>query len=151
MSEVVTPRGEPLSVRLRAATRYGHERAEASPFLAALPAGRLDRGAYAALPGQGHHFRAALEQAGEVWRHHGVVGPFVCAALLRRTALEADLAWLADTDRLCPLWTVKSLWCGRSPRAARREPGGPATRRAETGVRATGTVVCDRGYGRCAG
>ncbi|MBM7814756.1 hypothetical protein JOE68_005621 [Saccharothrix algeriensis] len=66
-------RGEPLSVRLRAATRYEHERAEASPFPAGLP----DRGAWAALPGRSHHFRTALEQAGEVWRHDGVVGPFV--------------------------------------------------------------------------
>jgi heme oxygenase (biliverdin-producing, ferredoxin) len=90
---------EPLSARLRNATREEHERTESSPFVAALLDGRLDRDAYTALLGQSYLFYRVLEEAGEAWREDAVVGPFVSEELLRRAALEADLAWLAG-----PAW-----------------------------------------------
>lgn len=93
MTNVVT-RPESLSARLRSATRVEHERTESSAFVVALMDGRLDRGAYAALLGQSWLFYSVLEEAGESWRHDAVVGPFVSDALVRRDALEADLAWL---------------------------------------------------------
>ncbi|HEX6358236.1 biliverdin-producing heme oxygenase [Actinophytocola sp.] len=83
-----------LSARLRDATREEHERTESALFVVALMAGELDRGAYAALLGQSYLFYSVLEEAGERWRGDAVVGPFVSDALLRREALEADLAWL---------------------------------------------------------
>lgn len=89
---------ERLSARLRDATRDEHERTESSPFVVALLDGRLDRDAYAALLGQSYLFYAVLEEAGDRWRGDAVVGPFVTDALLRRDALEADLAWLSGPD-----------------------------------------------------
>lgn len=83
-----------LSTRLRDATKDEHERTESAPFVVALMAGELDRGAYAALLGQSYHFYSVLEEAGERWRGDAVVGPFLTDALSRRSALEADLAWL---------------------------------------------------------
>jgi heme oxygenase (biliverdin-producing, ferredoxin) len=95
-----------LSVRLRDATREEHERTESSPFVVALMAGELDLAAYTALLGQSYHFYTALEEAGERWRGDAVVGPFVSDPLLRRGALEADLAWLVGAgwrDEIAPL------------------------------------------------
>lgn len=89
---------ERLSARLRDATRDEHERTESSPFVVALMGGRLDRRAYAALLGQSYLFYAVLEEAGDRWRGDAVVGPFVSDALMRRDALEADLAWLSGPD-----------------------------------------------------
>jgi heme oxygenase (biliverdin-producing, ferredoxin) len=85
----------PLSARLRDATRDEHERTEAAPFVVALMGGELDRNAYTAMLGQTYVFYTVLEEAGERWRDDAVVGQFVSDALLRRAALEADLAWLA--------------------------------------------------------
>jgi heme oxygenase len=95
-----------LSARLRDATREEHERTESALFVVALMAGELDRGAYAALLGQSYFFYSVLEEAGERWRGDAVVGPFVSDALLRRDALEADLAWLLGAgwrDEIAPL------------------------------------------------
>lgn len=97
---------ESLSTRLRDATKGEHERTESAPFVVALMAGELDRGAYTALLGQTYLFYAVLEEAGERWRGDEVVGPFVSDALLRRGALEADLAWLLGAgwrDEVAPL------------------------------------------------
>lgn len=87
-----------LSVRLRDATKDEHERTESAPFVVALMAGELDRRAYAALVGQTYLFYSVLEEAGERWRGDAVVGPFVSDALLRRGALETDLAALIGPD-----------------------------------------------------
>lgn len=92
------PEAQCLSARLRDATRDEHERTESSPFVTALLDGRLDRSAYAALLGQSYLFYSVLEEAGDRWRGDPVVGPFVSDALLRRPALEADLAWLSGGD-----------------------------------------------------
>ena len=95
-----------LSARLREATSEEHERTESSPFVVALLAGELDRDAYTALLGQSYFFYSVLEEAGERWRGDAVVGPFVSDALLRRSALEADLAWLRGPgwrDEIAPL------------------------------------------------
>ena len=89
---------ERLSVRLRDATRDEHERTESSPFVVALMDGRLARGAYTALLGQSYLFYSVLEEAGDRWRGDAVVGPFVSDALVRRDALEADLAWLSGPE-----------------------------------------------------
>jgi heme oxygenase (biliverdin-producing, ferredoxin) len=95
-----------LSTRLREATKDEHERTESAPFVTALMAGELDRGAYSALLGQTYLFYSVLEDAGDRWRGDAVVGPFVSDALLRRPALEADLAWLVGPgwrDEVAPL------------------------------------------------
>jgi heme oxygenase len=97
---------ERLSARLRDATREEHERTESASFVTALMAGELDRGAYTAMLGQTYLFYAVLEEAGERWRGDAVAGPFVSDALLRRDALEADLAWLIGPgwrDEVAPL------------------------------------------------
>jgi heme oxygenase (biliverdin-producing, ferredoxin) len=91
----VAVHSEPLSARLKDATREEHERTEASPFVTALLDGQLDRDAYTALLGQSYLFYSVLEEAGEAWRGDEVVGPFVSDDLVRCAALEADLAWLA--------------------------------------------------------
>ncbi|WP_424185078.1 heme oxygenase (biliverdin-producing) [Actinokineospora sp. G85] len=91
---------EGFAARLRAATRGEHEHAERLPFFDALLAGALDRRAYTALLGQNHAFYTVLEDAGEVWRGHPLAGPFVVDALLRRSALEADLEFLLGADWL---------------------------------------------------
>jgi heme oxygenase len=99
MTNVVTrPAAEGLSARLRAATRAEHERAESAAFVTALLDGRLGRDGYIALLGQSYLFYSVLEEAGESWWHDGVVGPFLSADLVRRGALEADLAWLSGVD-----------------------------------------------------
>ncbi|OLR95136.1 biliverdin-producing heme oxygenase [Actinokineospora bangkokensis] len=85
---------EGFAARLRAATRDEHERAERSAFVADLLGGRLGLGAYAALLAQSHVFYGVLEEAGEHWRGDAVVGRFVIDGLLRRGALERDLAYL---------------------------------------------------------
>jgi heme oxygenase (biliverdin-producing, ferredoxin) len=95
-----------LSARLREATKEEHERTESAPFVVALMAGELDRNAYAAMLGQTYLFYSVLEEAGERWRGDAVVGPFVSDALLRRGALESDLAWLLGSrwqSRVAPL------------------------------------------------
>ncbi|TDV38671.1 heme oxygenase (biliverdin-producing) [Actinophytocola oryzae] len=95
-----------LSTRLRDATKEEHERTESSPFVVALMAGELDRNAYAAMLGQTYLFYVVIEEAGERWRGDAVVGSFVSDALLRRDALEADLAWLFGPgwrDEVAPL------------------------------------------------
>ena len=89
---------EGFAARLRTATRDEHERAERSAFVGALFAGALGRDAYAALLGQSHLFYSVLEEAGEAWRGDPVIGRFVMDPLLRRPALEADLAWLLGPD-----------------------------------------------------
>lgn len=89
---------ERLSARLRDATRDEHERTESSPFVVALMDGRLDRSAYTALLGQSYLFYSVLEEAGDRWRGDAVIGPFVSDALVRRDALEADLAWLSGPE-----------------------------------------------------
>ena len=89
---------ERLSARLRDATRDEHERTESSPFVVALMDGQLDRSAYTALLGQSYLFYSVLEEAGDRWRGDAVVGPFVSDALVRRDALEADLAWLSGPE-----------------------------------------------------
>jgi heme oxygenase (biliverdin-producing, ferredoxin) len=98
--------GGRLSTRLREATKDEHERTESAPFVTALMSGELDRDAYTALLGQTYLFYAVLEDAGERWRDDVVVGPFVSDALLRRGALETDLAWLIGPgwrDEVAPL------------------------------------------------
>jgi heme oxygenase (biliverdin-producing, ferredoxin) len=90
--------GERFSASLRRATRREHERAESAPFVTALLSGSLGLDAYAALLAQSLPIYTALERAGEHWTGHPVAGPFVRAELLRRAALEADLAWLLGPD-----------------------------------------------------
>lgn len=84
--------------RIKLATREEHERAERSGFVSALLDGQLDRAAYIAMAGQNHLIYSVLEQAAQAQRDAPVAGRFVFDALARRSALEADLTWLAGPD-----------------------------------------------------
>ncbi|PPK70423.1 biliverdin-producing heme oxygenase [Actinokineospora auranticolor] len=90
---------EGFAARLRMGTRDEHERAERSVFVEALLGGGLGREAYAGLLAQSYLFYGVLEDAGESWRGDPVIGGFVIDGLLRRGALERDLAFL-----LGPRW-----------------------------------------------
>jgi heme oxygenase len=83
-------RGDPLSVRLRAATRA----ARRSVFLDALAAGRLPFAAYADLAAQHWFVYEALELAAAAMADDPVAGTFVAPELHRLAAIEADLVFL---------------------------------------------------------
>ena len=87
-------RGDPLSVRLRAATRAAHDAAQRSGFLGALAAGRLPFSAYADLTAQRWFIYEALELAAAAMADDPVAAQFVAPELHRVGAIEADLAFL---------------------------------------------------------
>ncbi|MBB6567137.1 biliverdin-producing heme oxygenase [Kribbella sandramycini] len=71
-----------------------HQDAEGSSYLTALTGGRLDLTAYAALVAQHAAIYQALEDLADRLSGDPVAGRFVFPDLHRRTALEADLAFL---------------------------------------------------------
>lgn len=97
----------PLSTLLRQATAVQHARAETTPFITELMAGRLDRAAYLDLARQHHAIYAALEAAAEAHTEDPLGATFVMPQLHRTAALERDLTTLAgpgwpESTRLVP-------------------------------------------------
>lgn len=87
-----------LSARLRVATQAAHRRAESTPFVRALFAGRVTTDHYAVALRQWHAIYSALEAGQEALKHHAIMGEFVDPALYRRPALENDLARFSSSD-----------------------------------------------------
>jgi heme oxygenase len=92
--KVPTFRGDPLSVRLRAATHAAHGEAQRNGFLDALAAGRLPLDAYADLAAQHWFVYDALEMVAATMIDDPVAGEFVLPALHRVGAIESDLRFL---------------------------------------------------------
>ena len=88
------PSGETFSTVLRQASVQDHADAETNGYMSDLMDGNLPLSAYAALTARLHPVYAALEEAAEAMREHPVAGRFVFAELVRKPALEADLAEL---------------------------------------------------------
>ena len=82
----------PLSTALQQHTAEAHTRAEESPFVDDLLAGRLDRQALVALLAQSLPIYAALEEACRANADDPALAPFVDPVLERTAALRADLA-----------------------------------------------------------
>ncbi|OYO12669.1 hypothetical protein CGZ94_12195 [Enemella evansiae] len=82
----------PLSTALREHTADAHARAEESPFMADLLAGRLGTEALVALLAQSLPIYAALEDACGVHAGDPVLAPLLDPRLERTPALRADLA-----------------------------------------------------------
>jgi heme oxygenase len=96
--KVPTFRGDPLSVRLRAATHAAHGEAQRNGFLDALAAGRLPLDAYADLAAQHWFVYDALELAAAAMVDDPVAGAFVQPVLHRVGAIESDLIFLYGHD-----------------------------------------------------
>lgn len=88
------PGREPLSARLRAATRAAHERAETSTFMTNLVEGRLDAHAYLRLLEQYQAMYDALEEVADELRAAGEFPELLSVDLERRQAIASDLAAL---------------------------------------------------------
>ena len=97
MSVADPPETDRLSLRLRTGTRAEHDAAQGSGFLDELSAGRLPRDAYADLAAQHWFIYDALERAGHAMASDPVAAEFVMPELRRRSALEADLTYLAGS------------------------------------------------------
>jgi heme oxygenase (biliverdin-producing, ferredoxin) len=113
----------PFSVRIRMASRELHAEAHDSTFVSDLLDGRLDLCAYARYTVQLWHVYRALESAPPA---HPLTAPFVRSELLRRGALEADLAFLLGPDwelSTAPLPTTIA-YVGRIREVAATWPGG---------------------------
>lgn len=91
---------QPLSARLREATREAHERAENRSFVTDLMGGKLDRAAYLALARQHYAIYTALESAGEQLPADDPARRLLFGELTRGPALAHDLEMLAG-----PKWT----------------------------------------------
>ncbi|KTR37434.1 heme oxygenase (biliverdin-producing) [Rothia kristinae] len=89
---------ETFSARLRRSTAKRHSSAEHSTFMTDLMGGTLDASAYLRLLAQYRHIYAALEEVARSFREdpQPLTNPFVLPGLDRLSAIEADLAVLAD-------------------------------------------------------
>ena len=97
---------EPFAVRLRTQTQSAHTRAENAGFMSTLMGGAGSVDQYVALIGQYFFIYEALERVGDGFRTDAVGEAFISDALLRREALEADLAYFSG-----PAWreTIEPL------------------------------------------
>ncbi|MCP3805457.1 biliverdin-producing heme oxygenase [Allokutzneria sp. A3M-2-11 16] len=83
---------------IKEATDEAHRRAERTPVIGALAAGKLPVEGFTEMLAQHYFFYEALEQAAEVMRADPVAGPFVHDELTRLPALARDLAALIGPD-----------------------------------------------------
>lgn len=86
----------PLSTRLRDATRAQHRTAERSGLMPRLLAGRIDARAYCALLANLHALYAALEEGIDAHADDPAIAPIRLPALYRTDALARDLAVIAN-------------------------------------------------------
>jgi heme oxygenase len=115
-----------FSTLIRTASHEQHVEAETSTFMSDLLGGRLGVDAYARYTEQLWFVYEALEAEAERLASDPVAGPFIRPELLRRTALERDLAHLRGADwraRLTAL-PATTAYAARVADCARDWPGG---------------------------
>src|SRR5690349_4787639 len=96
--DTTDPAGTPFSTLIRTASHEQHTEAETSTFMSDLLGGRLGVEAYARYTEQLWFVYEALEAGTGRLADDPVAGPFLRPELLRRTALERDLAHLRGPD-----------------------------------------------------
>ncbi|WP_028800803.1 heme oxygenase (biliverdin-producing) [Streptomyces sp. 142MFCol3.1] len=115
-----------FSALIRTASHEQHAEAETSTFMTVLLGGRLGVEAYARYTEQLWFVYEALEAAADRLVSDPVAGPFIRPELLRRTALERDLAHLRGPgwrESLAALPATRS-YAARVAECAREWPGG---------------------------
>ncbi|WP_078943488.1 heme oxygenase (biliverdin-producing) [Streptomyces aureus] len=120
------PAVTPFSALIRTASHEAHTEAESSTFMGDLLGGRLGIEAYARYTEQLWFVYEALEADAGRLAADPVAGPFVRPELLRRTALERDLAHLRGPgwrDSLTAL-PATLAYAERVAECARTWPGG---------------------------
>ncbi len=119
-------RMDSFSALIRTASHEQHAEAETSTFMTVLLGGRLGVEAYARYTEQLWFVYEALEAAADRLVSDPVAGPFIRPELLRRTALERDLAHLRGPgwrESLAALPATRS-YAARVAECAREWPGG---------------------------
>ncbi|MHA5051552.1 biliverdin-producing heme oxygenase [Streptomyces sp. SD15] len=116
----------PFSTLLRTASHELHMEANTSTFMSDLLGGRLGVEAYARYTEQLWFVYEALEAETERLASDPVAGPFIQPELLRRTALERDLAHLRGPDWRATLTALPATqaYAARVTECARTWPGG---------------------------
>ncbi|WP_213815943.1 heme oxygenase (biliverdin-producing) [Glaciihabitans sp. dw_435] len=87
-----------FAAQVRERSQGAHTRAENAGFMSRLMGGEGTIAGYTALTSQYYFIYDALERVGETWRDDAIGSMFVDDALLRRTALEADLEYFLGAD-----------------------------------------------------
>ncbi|MFF8531091.1 heme oxygenase (biliverdin-producing) [Streptomyces sp. SAS_267] len=120
------PAGTPFSTLIRTASHEQHTEAETSTFMSDLLGGRLGVEAYARYTEQLWFVYEALEAETGRLAADPVAGPFLRPGLLRRTALERDLAHLRGPDWRDTLSALPATraYADRVTECARAWPGG---------------------------
>jgi len=121
-----SPADARFSDALRSGTSSEHRDAEGSAFARGLLRGEIGPAGYAALVAQLHFVYSALEDASEIMRADPVASAFVFDELLRRPALEADLAFLLGSDWRDQIEALPSTiaYCSRLREVGTTWPGG---------------------------
>lgn len=117
---------DPFSTLIRTASHEQHMEAETSSFMSDLLGGRLGVDAYARYTEQLWFVYEALEARAETLASDPVAGPFIRTELLRRAALERDLAHLRGPDWRATLTALPATeaYAARVADCAREWPGG---------------------------
>ncbi|MEU8790299.1 biliverdin-producing heme oxygenase [Streptomyces sp. NPDC048643] len=127
-SDTMTPATTPFSTLIRTASHEQHTEAETSTFMSDLLGGRLGVEAYARYTEQLWFVYEALESEAATARLAAdpVAGPFIRPELLRRAALERDLAHLRGPDWRATLTALPATraYADRVAECAREWPGG---------------------------
>ncbi|WP_406168111.1 heme oxygenase (biliverdin-producing) [Streptomyces sp. NBC_00996] len=115
-----------FSTLIRTASHEQHTQAETSTFMSDLLGGRLGVEAYARYTEQLWFVYEALEADAECLAADPVAGPFVRPELLRRAALERDLAHLRGPGWRATLTALPATraYSARVTECARTWPGG---------------------------
>ncbi|MFE9660233.1 MULTISPECIES: heme oxygenase (biliverdin-producing) [unclassified Streptomyces] len=115
-----------FSSLIRTASQDAHTEAETSSFMGDLLGGRLGIDAYARYTEQLWFVYRALEDGADSLRNDPVAGPFVQPELMRREALERDLAHLRGSSwrtGLTPL-PATTAYADRVAQCVREWPAG---------------------------
>ncbi|WP_329548013.1 biliverdin-producing heme oxygenase [Streptomyces sp. NBC_01356] len=118
--------GTAFSTLIRTASHEQHTEAETSTFMSDLLGGRLGVEAYARYTEQLWFVYEALEADAGKLASDPLAGPFIQRELMRRTALEADLAHLRGPDWHTTLTALPATqaYAARVAECARTWPGG---------------------------
>ncbi|MFD5079384.1 heme oxygenase (biliverdin-producing) [Streptomyces sp. NPDC058371] len=118
--------GTAFSTLIRTASHEQHTEAETSTFMSDLLGGRLGVDAYARYTEQLWFVYEALEADTERLASDPLAGPFLRPELLRRAALERDLAHLRGADWRSTLTALPATraYADRVADCARSWPGG---------------------------
>ncbi|WP_406351665.1 heme oxygenase (biliverdin-producing) [Streptomyces sp. NBC_00658] len=118
--------GTAFSTLIRTASHEQHTEAETSTFMSDLLGGRLGVEAYARYTEQLWFVYEALEADAGKLASDPLAGPFIQSELMRRSALEADLAHLRGPDWHTTLTALPATqaYAARVAECARTWPGG---------------------------